>query len=64
MNGCRLVDVISDDGDYFWEIDTEEDGHIYSSCVIRWIPLKGFIKDEDYNKLVRLWNLNNTESAI
>jgi hypothetical protein len=64
---ARLVDVIEDtdplDGDYYWVYDTFK-GIIHSSCVGGWIPLKGFIPDDRYNRLVSIWNLNNVEKAI
>ena len=59
---CRLVDVIYDDEDFFWVLDTE-DGVVHSSCVIDWIPLKGVLESNDYDQLVRIWNLNNIESV-
>jgi hypothetical protein len=59
---CRLVDVGEDDDDYYWILDTEE-GIINSSCIIDWIPLKGYIDNEDYKRLARIWNLNNVESV-
>lgn len=62
----RLVDVVYDDSDsladYYWVYEKNNQIY-YSSCVGGWIPLKGFLRDEDYNKMVRLWNLNNIEHA-
>ncbi len=58
----RLVDVIDGNDDYYWVYDTRK-GTIHSSCVGMWIPLKGFISDNEYDGLVRVWNLNNIEQA-
>jgi len=60
----RLVDVIEDEVDYYWVVDTYKGILHYSCCGCGWIPLKGFIKDGDYDQLVRIWNLNNEEKAI
>jgi len=59
----RLVDVIDGEDDYYWVYDTKK-GIVHSSCVGGWIPLKGKIEDENYDGLVRVWNLNNIEKAI
>jgi hypothetical protein len=59
----RLVDVIDGEDDYYWVYDTKK-GIVHSSCVGGWIPLKGKIEDENYDRLVRVWNLNNIEKAI
>ena len=59
----RLVDVIDGDDDYYWVYDSRE-GVRHSSCVGSWIPLKGFIKEEDYNRMVHIWNLNNVDKAV
>ena len=59
----RLVDVIDGEKDYYWVLDTWKQV-IHSSCVIGWIPLKANLPFEDYNELVRVWNLNHQEKAI
>jgi hypothetical protein len=59
----RLVDVVETDEDYFWVYDTNT-GIEYASCVGGWVPLKGFIRTNDYNRMVRIWNLNNQIPAI
>ena len=61
----RLVDVIEDEyeDDYYWVYDSKK-GLTYSSCVCSWIPLKGFIEQEKYDRMVSIWNLNNLEKAI
>jgi hypothetical protein len=61
----RLVDVIEDedDDDFYWVYDSST-GIIHSSCVCDWIPLKGFLSDKNYNTMVHVWNLNNSNKAI
>lgn len=59
----RLVDVVDGKDDFYWIYDKKE-GPYMSSCVIDWIPLKGFIPDDKYEGLVFIWNLNNKEPAI
>lgn len=59
----RLVDVIDDEDDFYWVYDTFK-GTVHSSCVYKWIPLKGKIDEDRYNRLVGIWNLNNIEKAI
>jgi hypothetical protein len=56
------VDVIDGEDDYYWVLDTHK-GIVHSSCVGGWIPLKGKLDPKDYRELVRVWNLNNTESS-
>lgn len=59
----RLVDVIDGDDDYYWVYESRNRIY-YSSCVGGWIPLKGFIEQEKYDRMVRIWNLNNIEKAV
>lgn len=59
----RLVDVIDGDDDYYWVFESRNRTY-YSSCVGGWIPLKGFIEQEKYDRMVRIWNLNNIEKAV
>jgi hypothetical protein len=58
----RLVDVIDGEEDYYWVYDTYK-GIVNASCVCGWIPLKGFIPEDDYNRLKNVWNLNNIEKC-
>lgn len=52
----RLDDVIEDDDDLCFVF--EHDGMIVNSTAIMgFIPLKGFIRDSDYNSLANIWNL-------
>ncbi len=59
----RLVDVVDDEDDYYWVYDSRQ-GVYQSSCVCGWIPLKGFIKEKEYNEMIRVWNLNNMVKAV
>lgn len=59
----RLSGVIDGGDDYYWIYDTPK-GIVHSSCVGSWIPLKGFISDDSYNRLVEVWNLNNINKAL
>lgn len=63
FNVVRLVDVIDGEDDYYWVYDTKN-GIVHSTCVGSWIPLKGFLPDNEYIELVRVWNLNNIEKVI
>lgn len=60
----RLVDVEDGEEDFYWVLDNSKEGIYRFSCVGGWIPLKGFIPDKDYNRMVYKWNLNNKEKAI
>ena len=59
----RLVDVIDGEDDYYWVYDSRE-GMYHSSCVGGWIPLKGFVEQEKYEKMVSIWNLNYVENVV
>lgn len=59
----RLVDVIDGDDDYYWVYESRNRIY-YSSCVGGWIPLKGFLEQEKYDRMVRMWNLNNINKAV
>lgn len=59
----RLVDVIDEEDDFYWVYDSRQ-GIYYSSCVGGWTPLKGFVDQEKYRRMVLIWNLNNVEDAI
>ena len=59
----RLVDVVQDDDDFYWVYDTPN-GIKKSSCTTNWKPLKGYLKDNDYHYLVRIWNYNNIIKCI
>jgi hypothetical protein len=59
----RLVDVIDGEDDYYWVFDSRK-GIYHSSCVGGWIPLKGFVEQKKYDRMVSTWNLNNIEKAV
>ena len=54
----RLVAIGEDDMDYYW-ITYNGRKLSWNSCVGRIIPLRGYLRDEDYNGLVRLAELNH-----
>lgn len=54
----RLVAVGQDDMDYYY-ITYDGRKLKWNTCVGRLIPLKGFLRDEDYKELVRLAKLNH-----
>ena len=61
-----LKDVVIDeaDGEPCWKnYDQNGQGH-YDSCCLSFIPLKGKLNDEQYNKLVNYWNFNSDYKAI
>ena len=60
----RLVDVIDGEEDYYWIYDNHIRGVVHSSCCGGWTALKGVLSDEEYGRLVHIWNLNNIEQAI
>jgi hypothetical protein len=58
----RLIAVGEDDSDYYWI--TYDGRRLYwHSCVGRIMPLKGHLRDEDYNELVRLAKLNHYDQT-
>ena len=69
----RLQDVDDDDLDYYWAYNENvgmkgmyegDTGVMSASCVIGHNYLKGVLPEDEYNNLVRFWNLNNLEQAI
>ena len=64
----RLVDVVDGALDYYWVYDKwigMMNSKLYeSSCVCRHTLLKGFLPDDEYNELVRVWNINQVEKAV
>lgn len=59
---ARLVDVVEEDDDFYWVYDTMN-GVIKQSCVFKWIPLKGILRQDDYLRMVHVWNLNKEQKA-
>lgn len=64
-NMVLLKDVVFDkEDDHFdWVISYNGDKIVHHSCVAKFIPLMGYISNEDYDYLVRVWNLNNKNKA-
>jgi len=60
----RLVDVIDGDDDYYWVFDSNDKEERLVSVLLQWFPLKGFMKDEDYDRLVLFWNFDRINKAI
>ena len=54
----RLVGIGTDDEDWYWITWTGKELH-WSSCVGKIIPLKGYLKDEDYNDFLICAKLNH-----
>lgn len=54
----RLVAVGSDEWDYYW-IGYNGRELKWHTCLERVIPLKGYIRDKDYNEMVRLASINH-----
>lgn len=54
----RLVAIGEDEHDLYW---VTYDGRklTWNTCVGRLMPLKGYLRDEDYNEIVRLARLND-----
>jgi len=58
----RLVAVGEDDMDYYW-ITYDGRKLKWNTCVGGLMPLKGYLRDEDYNELVRLAQLNHWDQV-
>ncbi len=58
-----LIDVIDGGDDYYWVYDTFK-GIVHATCVGGWVPLKGFIQEKEYTRLVNIWNLNHSTKVI
>jgi len=54
----QLLGVEEDDDDFYWVFDTPN-GICQHSCVGTFVPLKGNVDDNKYNRMVSIWNLNN-----
>lgn len=60
----RLSDVIECEDDFYYVYNENFDKINHSSCCMTFIPLKHTLKEEDYIKLVKIWNLNNEIQAF
>lgn len=58
----RLVAVGEDEMDYYW-ITYDGRKLKWNTCVGGLMPLKGHLRDKDYNELVRLARLNHFDQA-
>ena len=58
----RLVAVSEDEWDYYWVTYDGRDLSFHS-CVGRVTPLKGYIKAENYNDMVRIAKLNHYDQV-
>jgi hypothetical protein len=58
----RLVAIGEDDIDYYW-ITYDGRKFKWNTCVGRIVPLKGYLRNEDYNELVRLARLNHYDQS-
>lgn len=54
----RLIAIGDDSEDWYYITYNGRELH-WSSCVGRIMPLKGYLKEEDYNELIRLAKLNH-----
>lgn len=54
----KLAGIYGTSEDFYWMIYNKAGKCIKETCVGSFIPLKGFIKDEDYKKLLTEWNFN------
>lgn len=54
----RLVAVGMDEYDYYW-IGYDGRELKWHTCLERIVPLKGYIRDEDYNEMVRISSIND-----
>lgn len=54
----RLVAIGQDEHDYYW-VSYDGRKFTWNTCVGRVMPLKGYLRDKDYNEIVRLATLNH-----
>lgn len=54
----RFVSVGEDEMDYYY-ITYDGREFIWNTCVGRLMPLKGYLRDKDYQELIRLAKLNH-----
>lgn len=60
----RLIAIGDDSFDYYYVTwDGYSDKLTWSSCVGRIMPLKGHLRDKDYNELIRIAKLNHLDIA-
>lgn len=54
----RLVGIVDDEEDYYYCLYNGREFELHS-CVGRITPLKGWIREEDYNEMIRIAKLNH-----
>ncbi len=59
----RFISLLEDDYDYYYMLYNGKK-IILESCVGRIIPLKGYLKDEDYKYLIDIAKLNDNDQII
>ena len=59
----RLIAIGDDSEDWYYITFNGRELH-WSSCVGRIIPLKGYLRDKDYDDLVRLAKLNHIDQLF
>lgn len=55
----RLEGVIEDAEDFYWVLEKANGEIVHVSCLIQWVPLKSYLKEEQYSRLKTIWNLNS-----
>ena len=58
----RLIAIGEDEWDYYYITYDGREIH-WHTCVSRIMPLKGYLRDEDYNELVRIAKLNHYDQV-
>lgn len=56
----RLIGIADDDEDYYYILYDGRQVTLHS-CVGRIMPLKGYLRQEDYNEMIRLVKLNHLD---
>lgn len=59
-----LMGVADGVEDFYWIYKDWDDKEYLASCVGRHIRLKGYIPEEEYNRLVYVWNLNHLDQVV
>lgn len=54
----RLIGIMDDGEDYYYALYNGREIE-YHSCVMSVVPLKGFIREKDYQEMVRIAKLNH-----
>ncbi len=56
----RLIAVIDGEDDYYW-VTYNGRKTTWNTCVGSLVPLKGYLRDEDYNEFIRLAKINHRD---